>query len=100
MCHLSKYSIIIIFQENSVNPNPSTTGTIIPLHIDVTREDVLRESSDCVAGHLPAGERGIRGVINTAGVVHKGRVEHQDTVLWENMLRTNVLGNSPFGKIL
>ncbi|XP_026476780.1 D-beta-hydroxybutyrate dehydrogenase, mitochondrial-like [Ctenocephalides felis] len=78
--------------ENSVNPNPSTTGTIIPLHIDVTREDVLRESSDCVAGHLPAGERGIRGVINTAGVVHKGRVEHQDTVLWENMLRTNVLG--------
>lgn len=32
-------------------------------------------------------------VINTAGSIHRGRIEHQDSMHWENMFKTNVLGS-------
>ena len=36
---------------------------------------------------------GILAVINTAGVVFRGRIENQDSMQWENMFKTNVLGS-------
>lgn len=68
-------------------------GTIVPLRVDVTREDVLREATEAMGAHLNVGERGIRAVINTAGVVHRGRIDQQDSQQWEAMFKTNVLGS-------
>lgn len=68
------------------------TGAIVPLRVDVTREDVLREATEAMGAHLNAGERGILAVINTAGVVHRGRIDQQDSLQWEMMFKTNVLG--------
>lgn len=69
------------------------TGTIVPLRVDVTREDVLREATEAMGAHLNVGERGIRAVINTAGVVYRGRIDQQDSQQWEAMFKTNVLGS-------
>lgn len=33
-------------------------GTIVPLRLDVTREDVLREATEAMGAHLNASERG------------------------------------------
>lgn len=68
------------------------SGTIIPMRLDVTREDVLREATIAMGAHLNANERGIAAVINTSGSVYRGRVESQDVQQWEQMLRTNILG--------
>ncbi|KAH8397842.1 hypothetical protein KR222_003579 [Zaprionus bogoriensis] len=68
------------------------SGTIIPMRLDVTREDVLREATIAMGAHLNANERGIAAVINTSGSVHRGRVESQDVQQWEQMLKTNILG--------
>lgn len=68
-------------------------GAIVLLRVDVTREDVLREATEAIGAHLNAGERGILAVINTAGsCCQRGRIEQQDSQLWERMFRTNVLG--------
>ncbi|XP_037038373.1 3 beta-hydroxysteroid dehydrogenase dhs-16 [Bradysia coprophila] len=68
-------------------------GSIVPLRLDVTREDVLKEATEAMGAHLNAGERGILAVINTAGIVHRGRIENQDSLQWETMFKTNVLGS-------
>ncbi|XP_030382041.1 uncharacterized protein LOC115629666 [Scaptodrosophila lebanonensis] len=68
------------------------SGTIIPMKLDVTREDVLREATVAMGAHLNANERGIAAVINTSGSVFRGRVESQDVQQWEHMLKTNILG--------
>lgn len=68
-------------------------GSIVPLMVDVTREDILKEATESMGAHLNAGERGILAVINTAGVVFRGRIENQDSMQWENMFKTNVLGS-------
>lgn len=70
-----------------------TIGTIVPLCVDVTREDVLKEATEAMGAHLNAGERGIRAVINTAGCVYRGRIENQDAQQWEQMFKMNVLGS-------
>ncbi|XP_017067524.1 uncharacterized oxidoreductase SAR2567 [Drosophila eugracilis] len=67
-------------------------GTIIPMRLDVTREDVLREATVAMGAHLNADERGIAAVINTSGSVFRGKVESQDVQQWEHMLKTNILG--------
>lgn len=33
-------------------------GSIVPLRVDVTREDVLKEATEAMGAHLNAGERG------------------------------------------
>lgn len=33
-------------------------GSIVPLRIDITREDVLKEATEAIGAHLNAGERG------------------------------------------
>lgn len=67
-------------------------GSIVPLKIDVTKEDVLREATEKIGAHLNASERGILAVINTAGSVFRGRIDTQDSLQWENMFKNNVLG--------
>lgn len=67
-------------------------GQIVPLKIDVTKEDVLREATEKMGAHLNAGERGILAVINTAGTVFRGRIDTQEFQEWENMFKNNVLG--------
>lgn len=89
-------------------------GSIVPLKVDVTREDVLKEATEAMGAHMNAGERGeaskqtinqhflrnviffflgIMAVINTAGTVYRGRIENQDSMQWETMFKTNVLGS-------
>ncbi|CAO1396880.1 unnamed protein product [Diamesa hyperborea] len=70
----------------------NTFGSIVPLKIDVTKEDVLREATEKIGAHLNASERGILAVINTAGSVFRGRIDTQDSLQWENMFKNNVLG--------
>lgn len=67
-------------------------GQIVPLKIDVTKEDVLREATEKMGAHLNAGERGILAVVNTAGTVFRGRIDTQEFQEWENMFKNNVLG--------
>lgn len=68
-------------------------GAIIPMQLDVTREDVLRETTSAMGAHMNAGERGIAAVINTSGSLFRGRVEVQEAQQWEHMLKTNILGS-------
>ncbi|XP_055388471.1 uncharacterized oxidoreductase SSP0419 [Condylostylus longicornis] len=68
-------------------------GSIVPMQLDVTREDILREAVDAMGAHMNASERGITAVINTAGTLFRGRVENQDVQQWETMLKTNILGS-------
>lgn len=75
------------------NVDTPMTGSIVPLRVDVTREDVLKEATESMGAHLNAGERGILAVINTAGIVFRGRIEQQDSQQWEAMFKTNVLGS-------
>lgn len=75
------------------NMDTPLTGSIFPLCVDVTREDILKEATESMGAHLNAGERGILAVINTAGVVYRGRIEQQDSQQWEAMFKTNVLGS-------
>lgn len=42
-------------KENSEVP---IVGSIVPLKIDVTREDVLKDATEAMGAHLNAGERG------------------------------------------
>uniref|UniRef100_A0A182JTE9 Corticosteroid 11-beta-dehydrogenase n=1 Tax=Anopheles christyi TaxID=43041 RepID=A0A182JTE9_9DIPT len=76
-------------RENSDTP---VSGSVVPMKIDVTREDVLREAAESMGAHLNAGERGILAVINTAGSVYRGRIDSQDSLQWENMFKNNVMG--------
>jgi 3-hydroxybutyrate dehydrogenase len=57
-------------------------GQIVPLKIDVTKEDVLREATEKMGAHLNAGERGILAVVNTAGTVFRGRIDTQEFQEW------------------
>lgn len=41
------------------NADVPMAGSILPLKIDVTREDVLREATEAMGAHLNSGERGI-----------------------------------------
>lgn len=98
-------------------------GSIVTLRLDVTREDILKEATEAIGAHLNASERGnnhffhclnpirpsqrnerrrinlsvcfagISAVINTAGSVVRGRIESQDSMHWETMFKTNVLGS-------
>jgi len=67
-------------------------GTIVPMKIDVTREDLLREAAESMGAYMSANERGILAVINNAGSVYKGRIDLQDSAQWENMFKNNVMG--------
>lgn len=67
-------------------------GSIVPLKLDVNKEDVLREATEKMGAHLNASERGILAVINTAGSLYRGRMDSQETIEWEQMFKQNVLG--------
>lgn len=67
-------------------------GSIVTLPLDVNREDVLHEAVGVIRRHLPAGEDGLWGVINTAGLCIKGKLEAQDLTQWDAMLKINVIG--------
>ncbi|KAL1489944.1 hypothetical protein ABEB36_013868 [Hypothenemus hampei] len=70
-----------------------TSGNIVPLHLEVTREDLLHESVDIIRAHLPAGEDGIWAVICTNGVAFRGPLVQQDITHWDAIFKTNVIGN-------
>ncbi|CAH0768528.1 unnamed protein product [Bemisia tabaci] len=70
----------------------SSFGSLISLPVDVTREDSLHEAVDIVRRHLPAGEDGLWAVINTAGMCLKGRLDQQESSLWDAMFKINVVG--------
>jgi len=78
-------------KERESMPEPMS-GTIVPMKIDVTREDILREATESMGAHMSANERGLLAVINNAGSVHKGRIDLQDSAQWENMFKNNVMG--------
>lgn len=61
-------------------------GQIVPLKIDVTKEDVLREATEKMGAHLNAGERGILAVVNTAGTVFRGRIDTQEFQEWASFV--------------
>lgn len=70
----------------------SPYGTIVPLPLDVTREDILHEAVDIIRAHLPAGEDGVWAVLCTNGLTYRGRLDQQDIGHWDAMLKTNVVG--------
>ncbi|XP_066140883.1 D-beta-hydroxybutyrate dehydrogenase, mitochondrial [Euwallacea fornicatus] len=67
-------------------------GNIVPLHLDVTREDLLYESLDIIRAHLPAGEDGIWAVICTNGLAYRSPIAQQDISHWDTILKTNLIG--------
>lgn len=76
-------------RENSLDmDSESVIGSIVPLKVDVTKEDVLREATEKMGAHLNAGERGILAVVNTAGSIFRGRMDSQEVWSFAN-LRAN-----------
>uniref|UniRef100_A0A1I8PK03 Uncharacterized protein n=1 Tax=Stomoxys calcitrans TaxID=35570 RepID=A0A1I8PK03_STOCA len=73
-------------------------GTIIPMFLDVTKDDVLREATETIGSHLSAGEQGIAAVINTSGTFYRGRIESQELYQMEQMFKTNILGSLRIAK--
>ncbi|KAK9870062.1 hypothetical protein WA026_006156 [Henosepilachna vigintioctopunctata] len=84
--------VIRSWQKDRESQNVIMHGSIVALPLDVNREDLLHEAADIIRGHLPAGEDGIWAVINTNGLIYKGRLDQQDVSLWDAMFKTNVVG--------
>ena len=61
-------------------------GSIVPLKIDITKEDILREAAEKMGAHLNAGERGILAVVNTAGSIFRGRMDLQEVCFNASLL--------------
>lgn len=40
--------------------NENAHGSIVPLRLDVTREDLLKEATEAIGSHLNACERGLK----------------------------------------
>ncbi|XP_037809006.1 uncharacterized protein LOC119601860 [Lucilia sericata] len=74
------------------------SGTIIPMLLDVTKDDVLREATETMGSHLSVGEQGIAAVINTSGTFYRGRIESQELYQMEQMFKTNILGSLRIAK--
>lgn len=79
-------------ERESLQEDEKMPGTIVPMKIDVTREDIMREAAESMGAYMSANERGILAVINNAGSVYKGRIDLQDSAQWENMFKNNVMG--------
>lgn len=80
-------------RENALDmETDSVIGSIVPLKVDVTKEDILREATEKMGAHLNASERGILAVVNTAGSIFRGRMDSQEIHEWECMFKQNVLG--------
>lgn len=66
-------------RENALDvETDSVIGSIVPLKVDVTKEDILREATEKMGAHLNASERGILAVVNTAGSIFRGRMDSQE----------------------
>jgi hypothetical protein len=78
-------------RENYDIDSKSTIGSVVPLKLDVTKEDVLREAFEQIGAYLNASERGILAVVNTSGAYYKGRLDSQDSLQWEIMYKNNVI---------
>lgn len=65
-------------------------GRITPLRLDVTQPEQVSAAVDQVASE--SGDRGLAGLVNNAGVVAMGPVEHTPIDDVESTLRVNVLG--------
>lgn len=69
-------------RENALDmETDSVIGSIVPLKVDVTKEDILREATEKMGAHLNASERGILAVVNTAGSIFRGRMDSQEVKL-------------------
>jgi len=69
-------------RENALDmETESVIGSIVPLKVDVTKEDILREATEKMGAHLNASERGILAVVNTAGSIFRGRMDSQEVYL-------------------
>ncbi|XP_018329967.1 D-beta-hydroxybutyrate dehydrogenase, mitochondrial [Agrilus planipennis] len=84
--------VIRSWQKHRESTECLTTGALIALPIDVTREDVLHEAVDIIRAHLPAGKDGLWAVINTGGLLYRGKLDQQNISHWDAMLKTTVLG--------
>lgn len=97
------------WQKNRESQSGIAHGSIVALPLDVNREDLLHEAADIIRAHLPAGEdgeifyplisqffkvlvSGLWAVINTTGLIYRGRLDQQDITHWEAMFKTNVVG--------
>lgn len=70
-------------RENAMDlESDNVIGSIVPLKVDVTKEDVLREATEKMGAHLNASERGILAVVNTAGSIFRGRMDSQEVVFY------------------
>ncbi|HEX7079729.1 MAG TPA: SDR family NAD(P)-dependent oxidoreductase [Gammaproteobacteria bacterium] len=64
---------------------------LAPLELDVAREESVRAAADAVAGEL--GEEGVlAGVVNSAGIVVSGPLEHVSLADFRRQLDVNVVG--------
>ncbi|XP_058797074.1 D-beta-hydroxybutyrate dehydrogenase, mitochondrial-like [Phymastichus coffea] len=75
-------------EELETRHNP---GQIVPVELDSTREDSLRDCLDAVRAKLPAGEDGLWAVVHTGGLALPGVIERQASAAWESMLRHNLV---------
>ena len=66
------------------------TGSLAPIQLDVTSEESIR-SAVAKAGEL-AGPVGLRALINNAGIVVPGPVEHVSAADWRRQFDVNFFG--------
>ena len=66
------------------------TANIVPLPLDVTREDSIANAHAALVRSLPPG--GLAGVVNNAGVMVSGPLEHVPPAALLQQLEVNVVG--------
>lgn len=66
------------------------TRNVIPLTLDVTRADSIESARAAVAASLPA--EGLAGLVNNAGVMVSGPLEHVPPAALKRQLEVNVVG--------
>lgn len=68
----------------------ATVPGVVPVQLDVTDGRSIAAAVATVTEHL--GDRGLHAVVNNAGILRAGPLEHVPTGVIERQLRTNVVG--------
>ena len=84
------YTVFAGFRAAEGEARLAATANIVPVSLDVTNADSIESARAAVVQSLPAG--GLAGVVNNAGVMVSGPLEHVPPAALLRQLEVNVVG--------